>query len=108
MNIIPLGNNVVVTDFKKGERSVGGIIFADDNGKSHGIRPRWAKVAFVKEGFTDIKVGEWVYIKHGRWSRPIHKDDDGKQYYCAEIDSILLVSEEEPEDTIVVETRVYQ
>lgn len=108
MNIIPVGNkNVVVTDFKNGERSIGGIIFADDNGKSHGIRARWAKVAFIPEGFTDIKVGEWVYIKHGRWSRCIY-EDAGKKYYCAEIDAIMLVSEDEPEDNMVMETRVYQ
>ncbi|WPK38765.1 hypothetical protein Cassandra_0089 [Pseudomonas phage Cassandra] len=107
MNIIPLHNNIIVTNFKKGERTVGGIIFTDDNGKSHGIRARWAQVSHVREDQKDtFVVGQWVLIKHGRWSRPVHTTEQNV-YYCAEIDSILLISDEEPEDNIIVETRVY-
>ena len=44
----PLRDNVIVVNFERGERtSSGGIIIADDDGKEHGIRARWAEVYAV-------------------------------------------------------------
>ena len=44
------GNNVLVTDMHFGEQvTEGGIIIADDDGKTRGIYPRWAKVCTTKD-----------------------------------------------------------
>lgn len=66
----PLRSNVIVTNLERGERlSAGGIIIVDDDGKDHGIRPRWAQVYAVGPEQKDVKVGEWILIQHGRWTR---------------------------------------
>ena len=53
----PLRDNVIVVNFERGERtSSGGIIIADDNGKEHGIRARWAEVYAVGPEQKDVKV----------------------------------------------------
>ena len=65
----PLRDNVIVVNFERGERtSSGGIIIADDNGKEHGIRARWAEVYAVGPEQKDVKVGDWILMQHGRWT----------------------------------------
>ena len=62
-DIKPLRNNLIVRNIEKGERKTkGGIILRDDDGKDHGIRPRWAQVYRVGSEITDVKEGQWVYI----------------------------------------------
>jgi len=65
----PLRDNVIVVNFERGERtSSGGIIIADDDGKEHGIRARWAEVYAVGPEQKDVKVGDWILMQHGRWT----------------------------------------
>ena len=47
----------------------------------------------------DVKVGEWVMVAHGRWSRALKIKKDGTELEVRMIDEndILLVSEVEPE-----------
>jgi len=64
---------VLVTNLDSGEqKTAAGIIIGDDDGKLRGVRSRWAEVYSVGEDITDIQVGEWILIEHGRWSRTIY------------------------------------
>lgn len=99
------GDKVVVVDLEHGERkSSSGIILNDDDGKTHGIRPRWAKVYAVGERATEVKEGQWVMIEHGRWTHKfLEKDVDGKirDFWLAEYSSIMMVSDELPETFVI-------
>ena len=82
----------------------GGIYIPNDNGKGHGIRPRWGRVYAVGPEQKEIKVGQWIMIAHGRWTRGIDIDDgtvDHKRT-IRKIDpkDILLISDgqERPQD----------
>ena len=69
-DITPLKKRVLVSHMHFGEtKSKGGIIIVDDDGTAEGIDPRWGKVYAVGKLQDDVKVGEWVMVAHGRWSR---------------------------------------
>ena len=99
-DIKPLKKRVLVSDMHFGEkRTKGGIIVLDDDGTEAGIHPRWAKVYAIGDQQDDVKVGEWVMVAHGRWSRALKIKKDGTELEVRMIDEndILLVSEVEPE-----------
>ena len=99
-DIKPLKKRVLVSDMHFGEkRTKGGIIVLDDDGTDAGIHPRWAKVYAIGDQQDDVKVGEWVMVAHGRWSRALKIKKDGTELEVRMIDEndILLVSEVEPE-----------
>lgn len=76
-----LRETVLVTDIQKGERMVGRIIIPNDDGKSSGVRERWAKVYAVGEGVRDINEGDWLLLKHGNWTRGMDLvDDNGEPF----------------------------
>lgn len=95
-----LSNDVLVVDMDMGEMvTAGGIVVASDNGKAHGVKPRWAKVYKVGSDVDFVKEGQWILIEHGRWTRKI-KVDDGeseKEFQKIETKSIILVSDERPD-----------
>ena len=99
-DIKPLKKRVLVSDMHFGERkSAGGIIMMDDDGSEGGIHPRWGKVYAVGDQQEDVKVGEWVMVSHGRWSRGFKIKKNGIELEVRMIDEndILLVSDDEPE-----------
>ena len=99
-DITPLKKRVLVSDMHFGEtRSKGGIILVDDDGSQSGIHPRWAKVYAVGNQQDDVKVGEWILVSHGRWSRAFKVKKEGVELEVRMIDEndILLVSETEPD-----------
>ena len=99
-DITPLKKRVLVSDMHFGERTTkGGIIMMDDDGSADGIHPRWAKVYAVGNQQEDVKVGQWLMISHGRWSRALKVKKDGTELEVRMIDEndILLVSDDEPE-----------
>jgi len=99
-DITPLKKRVLVSDMHFGERkSAGGIILMDDDGSEGGIHPRWAKVYAIGDQQEDVRVGEWVMVSHGRWSRGFKVKKDGIELEVRMIDEndILLVSDDEPE-----------
>ena len=99
-DIKPLKKRVLVSNMHFGEkRTKGGIIVLDDDGTEAGIHPRWAKVYAIGDQQDDVKVGEWVMVAHGRWSRALKIKKDGTELEVRMIDEndILLVSEVEPE-----------
>jgi co-chaperonin GroES (HSP10) len=97
----PLRDSVIVGDMNFEERlSNGGIVLVKDNGKSSGIRPRWGRVYAVGPEQATIKVGTWICVEHGRWTRGIEiEDEDGKQT-LRRVDpkDVMMESDEEPAD----------
>ena len=99
-DITPLKKRVLVSDMHFGEtKTKGGIILVDDDGSQSGIHPRWAKVYAVGNQQDDVKVGEWILVSHGRWSRAFKVKKEGVELEVRMIDEndILLVSDEEPD-----------
>ena len=99
-DITPLKKRVLVSKMHFGEtKSKGGIILIDDDGSEGGIHPRWAEVYAIGNKQEDVKVGQWVMVSHGRWSRAlkVKKDNVELEVRMIDEDDILLVSDEEPE-----------
>ena len=99
-DITPLKKRILVSHMQFGEtKSKGGIILMDDDGSAGGIHPRWAKVYAVGNQQDDVKVGQWLMVAHGRWSRAFKVRKDGIELEVRMIDEndILLVSDDEPE-----------
>jgi len=102
-NLRALRGKVIVHNIEQGERRTkNGIIILDDNGKEVGIRQRWAQVWALGPDIEDLKVGDWVLIKHGRWSRGIDIKINEIITTIRQADypdAILLVSDECPIET---------
>jgi len=98
MKLRPLSGKVFVEDIQRGERMIGRIILGNDDGKNHGVRSRWAKIHAVANDITHVKVGEYVLLKHGRWTRGIKIDDEREVFMIDFPEGVLLVSDEIPED----------
>ena len=107
-DITPLKKRVLVSDMHFGEtRSKGGIILVDDDGTAEGIHPRWGKVYAIGSQQDDVKVGQWILVAHGRWSRAfkLKRTEKGSagdikvelEVRMIDENDILLVSDEEPE-----------
>lgn len=93
--------DVIVTDMTFDARiTSSGIILQNDNGTSLGIRPRWGQVYAVGPEQTDVTVGQWVCVAHGRWTRGLDIEDQGIKRTIRKIDpnDILLVSDSLPND----------
>lgn len=105
MALRALKGKVLVTDLERGSRVIGGIIVPDDNGKSAGIRPRWGRVYAVGSDIEDIKVGQWILMENGRWTRMLKvKEDDGTETQVWGVEwpqSAMLVSDEDPEAAVI-------
>jgi co-chaperonin GroES (HSP10) len=97
----PLRDAVIVSDMNFEERlSTGGIVLVKDNGKSSGIRPRWGRVYAVGPEQKDIKIGTWICVEHGRWTRGIDIEDETGKQTLRRVDpkDIMMESDEEPQD----------
>ena len=75
----------------------GGIWTPNDNGTGLGIRPRWGKVYAVGHEQTDVKVGQWVLVEHGRWTRGLEIEDEEGEKTIRRIDPecIIMVSDDD-------------
>jgi len=96
-------DHILVHEMAFDERiTTGGIVLLNDNGKGHGIRPRWGKVYAVGHKQQDVRVGQWILVAHGRWTRGLDIEDETGKRSIRKIDpkDILLVSdaEERPQD----------
>jgi len=97
----PLNDAVIVSEMNFEERlSDGGIILVKDNGKSSGIRPRWGKVYAVGPDQKNIKVGTWICVEHGRWTRGLEIEDENGKQTVRRVDpkDIMMESDELPKD----------
>lgn len=99
--IKPLNDAVIVSDMNFDERlSSGGIVLVKDNGKSSGIRPRWGKVYAVGPDQRDIRVGTWICVEHGRWTRGLEIEDENGKQTLRRVDpkDIMMEADEMPDD----------
>jgi co-chaperonin GroES (HSP10) len=96
-----LNDSVIVGEMTFTERFTNtGIILPSDNGKSTGIRPRWGQVYAVGPDQKDVRVGEWVCVAHGRWTRGIDIEDETGKHTLRRVDpkDILMSADEQPDD----------
>jgi co-chaperonin GroES (HSP10) len=99
--IKPLSDAVIVSDMTFDERfTKGGIVLLNDNGKTSGIRPRWGQVYAVGPAQSDVTVGQWVCVAHGRWTRGIEIEDESGKKTLRRVDpkDIMLISDEPVQD----------
>jgi len=106
VQIAAIRDDVLVTDMHFGESvTSSGIVLRNDNGKTHGIRARWAKVYAVGPKQTDFKPGHWVLVSHGRWSRQVKLElpEGEKMLQRVDVDAIIAVSDTSPDsDSFVI------
>lgn len=103
-------DHILVTEMAFKERKLSsGIVLLNDDGKTSGIRPRWAKVYAVGPEQTEIQVGQWIFVEHGRWSRGIEVEVDDEQLTLRRVDpkSIIFVSDEEPDEDDTISSSVH-
>jgi len=103
--IKPLHDSIIVTDMSFESRQLAsGIVLLVDDGKTDGIRPRWARVYAIGSEQQDVGVGQWVLVEHGRWSRGVKVIKDGQEIVLrrADPEAIIFVSDTAPDniDTI--------
>jgi co-chaperonin GroES (HSP10) len=98
--LMPLRDRVLVSDMEFGEEvTTSGIVIQSDNGKAHGVKPRWGKVWAVGPEQKDVKVGDWICVEHGRWTRTFEVElEDGSILEIRGIDlnAMMMASDEKP------------
>lgn len=100
--LTPIRNRVIVSDMHFGEQKTkSGLIISNDDGTTRGIYPRWGRVhAKGPENQEEYKVGDWILIEHGRWTRGV-KINEGSgeiELRMVEAESIIMWNSEKPED----------
>jgi len=68
--------------------SIGGIIIPGDDGRTGGIRPRWAEVIAVGPKQKDIAVGEWVLVIDIAGEEIDLRRVDSNDIYCVSPDKV--------------------
>ena len=107
--IVPLKDHVIVTDMNfEGRKLSSGIVLLGDDGRSEGIRPRWAKVYKVGPEQKDVKEGQWVFVEHGRWTRGLKVEISGAEFIVRRVDptAIIGVQDDEPTEDDTISTAV--
>jgi len=103
--LVPIKDHILVEDMEFGAvTTTSGIFIPNQNGKTEGIKSRWGKVYAVGPTQKDVKVGEWVCVEHGRWTRGIEiTDETGKKTVIRRVEnkSIMLTADEEPKDVYI-------
>ena len=98
----PIIDHILVTNMNFSEQTTAsGLYIPSDNGKSEGVKPRWCKIYAIGPLQTDVKVGEWLLVEHGRWTRGIEVQvDAGTKIEVFRIDpnGILLVADHRSSD----------
>jgi hypothetical protein len=100
-SIRALKDHVLVADMNfDGRQLSSGIYLLNDDMRTAGIRPRWAQVYAIGPEQQDIKIGQWVLVAHGRWTRGVSVEDSTGDKTLRRIDpnDVLLISDEQPSD----------
>lgn len=103
-NIRAINDSVIITDMDFGEiKTESGIVIRSDDGKSHGVKPRWGLVYRTGPAQKDVKEGQWILVEHGRWTRKVKIDDGSglKEIQRVDTESILAVSDEKPNEAYI-------
>jgi co-chaperonin GroES (HSP10) len=96
-----LQNYVIVTDMNFKEKlTSSGIIIPNSDGKLEGIHARWGRVYAVGDRQQDVQVGQYILVKHGRWTRGTLIEDQEGEKTIRRVDDadILMVSDEPMQD----------
>ena len=107
--IVPLGDHVIVTDMNfEGRKLSSGIVLLNDDGKSAGIRPRWARVYKIGPDQKWVKPGQWIFVEHGRWTRGLKVEIGGEEMIVRRVDvnAIIGVQDEAPDADDTISTAV--
>jgi co-chaperonin GroES (HSP10) len=99
-----LQNYVIITDMNFKEKlTSSGIIIPNSDGKLEGVHARWGKVYAVGNSQKDVRAGQYVLVKHGRWTRGTLIEDSEGEKTIRRIDDadILLVSDEPMQDETI-------
>ena len=99
-----LQNYVIVTDMNFKEKlTSSGIIIPNSDGKLEGIHARGGRLYAVGDRQQDVQVGQYVLVKHGRWTRGTLIEDAEGEKTIRRIDSddILLVSDDPMQDETI-------
>lgn len=94
--ISPIKDRVLVTEMKFKERySAGGIFIPSDDMKVQGVHLRWGRVYAIGPDQKDVKIGQWILVEHGRWTRGVDIiDTDGEcTIRMVDANAIMLVSD---------------
>ena len=97
----PLNDNILVTDMNfEEQKTASGIVIQSDDGKAHGVKPRWCRVWAIGPDQLEVKVGEWILVEHGRWTRGVTVKEDGKEILIRRVEniSVMLKADEKPND----------
>lgn len=108
--LTPLNDNVLVRDMDfSGRKLASGILLLGDDGKTDGIRPRWARVYAVGPEQKDVVPEQWILVEHGRWSRGIEVEIDGETFTLRRVDPecIMFVSDDQPENIDTISTALH-
>ena len=99
-----LQNYVIITDMNFKEKlTSSGIIIPNSDGKLEGVHARGGKVYAVGNSQKDVRAGQYVLVKHGRWTRGTLIEDSEGEKTIRRIDDadILLVSDEPMQDETI-------
>lgn len=105
-SIRAIRDHVLVTDMNFKEKIThSGIIIPNSDGKLEGVHARWGRVYAVGKEQQDVKPGQYVLVKHGRWTRgvDIEEGDEVKTLRRVDHADILMVSDEPMEDETIGE-----
>lgn len=97
----PIQKHILVRDMNFGaQKTASGIYLPSDDGKSEGVKPRWCQVFAIGPEQTEVKVGDWLLVEHGRWTRGLEvEEDDGTVVAIRRVDEagILMASDDRPD-----------
>lgn len=96
--IVAINDHIIVSDMAFDVRITrGGIWVPNDNGTGAGIRPRWGRVYAIGPDQKDVRVGQWILVEHGRWTRGLEIEDESGERTIRKIDPkcIMMISDEE-------------
>lgn len=102
--LVPIRDNILITDMEFGEtQTKGGLVLLSDDGKAEGVKHRWGRVWAIGPQQKEVKVGEWILLEHGRWTRGVTVvEADGTEIIIrrADLKAILAVAEEKPAEDL--------
>jgi hypothetical protein len=80
-----------------------GIIIPSGDKKLEGIHARWARVYAIGPKQQDVKIGQYVLVSHGRWTRGLLIEDPEGKKTIRRIDNkdILMVSNDTMQDETI-------
>jgi hypothetical protein len=105
-----LHDHIIVRDMSFDLRQLAsGIMLLGDDGKTDGIRPRWAKVYAIGPDQQDVAIGQWVLVEHGRWTRGLKVSIEGEEFVIRRADpnGVIFAQNDEPDTFETISTAVH-